>query len=153
MTKAEIIEAINSTIVANGQKGITAESLANILLEMVNATPEGGSGAGVPYVYLGSVNMETGELSQTAEQKAHNAEVFQLVKTSEVPPTIALNMSGYYEAILDVPIQSSVVSFNTILAPAGMFPGVEEEVVTLAITDGSFILYADGTITNMPEGE
>ena len=47
MTKNEIIEAINATIVTNGQKGITAESLANILLEMVNATPEGGSGAGV----------------------------------------------------------------------------------------------------------
>ena len=145
MTKNEIIEAINATIVTNGQKGITAESLANILLEMVNAT--------TPYVHIGSVNIETGEISQTAEQKAHNAEVFQFVKTSEVPPTIALNMSGYYEAILNVPIQSSVVSFDTILAPAGMFPGVEEEVVTLAITDGSFILYADGTITNMPEGE
>ena len=145
MTKNEIIEAINATIVTNGQKGITAESLANILLETGNAT--------TPYVQIGSVNIETGEISQTAEQKAHNAEVFQLVKTSEVPPTIALNMSGYYEAILDVPIQSSVVSFDTILAPAGMFPGVEEEVVNLAITDGSFILYADGTITNMPEGE
>lgn len=46
MTKQEIIEAINSTIVANGQKGITAESLNNILNEMVNATPEGGSGEG-----------------------------------------------------------------------------------------------------------
>lgn len=43
MTKQEILDAINSTIVANGQKGITAESLNNILNEMVNATPEGGS--------------------------------------------------------------------------------------------------------------
>lgn len=147
MTKNEIIEAINATIVTNGQKGITAESLANILLEMVYAC------AGVPHVHIGSVNIETGEISQTAEEKAHNAEVFQLVKASDVPPTIALDMSGYYEAILDVPLHFSVVSFDTILAPAGMFPGIEEEVVGLTITDGSFILYADGTITNLPEGE
>lgn len=46
MTKQEMLDAINSTIVANGQKGITAESLNNILNEMVNATPEGGSGGG-----------------------------------------------------------------------------------------------------------
>lgn len=43
MTKQEILDAINSTIIANGQKGITAESLNNILNEMVNATPEGSS--------------------------------------------------------------------------------------------------------------
>ena len=44
MTKNELIEAINATIVPNGQKAITAESLANLLMEMVNATPEGGNG-------------------------------------------------------------------------------------------------------------
>ena len=38
MTKNEIIEAINATIAPNNQKGITAESLANILIEMVNAS-------------------------------------------------------------------------------------------------------------------
>lgn len=153
MTKNEIIEAINATIVTNGQKGITAESLANILLEMVNATPEGGSGAGMPYVYMGSMNMENGELSQTAEQKAHNAEVFQLVKASEVLPAIILDTSGFYEAILGAPVQASLVSFDTILTPVGMIPGVEEEVVTLASIEATYILLADGTITNMPEGE
>lgn len=45
MTKNEIIEAINATIAPNNQKGITAESLANILIEMVNASGEGGAGA------------------------------------------------------------------------------------------------------------
>lgn len=43
MTKQEILEAIDSTIVANDKKAITAESLANILREMATATPEGGS--------------------------------------------------------------------------------------------------------------
>lgn len=152
MTKNEIIEAINATIVTNGQKGITAESLANILLEMVNATPE-GSGAGMPYVYLGSVNMETGELSQTAEQKAHNAEVFQLVKASEVIPPINIDMSDFYDAIIGAHIPASSVAIGVVFAIPGMIPGVEEEVLTLDNIDSGFILYADGTITNMPEGE
>lgn len=145
MTKNEIIEAINATIVTNGQKGITAESLANILLEMVNA--------GMPYVYMGSMNMETGELSQTAEQKAHNAEVFQLVKASEIPPTIALEMSGFYEAIAGVPMKASSVVMATILIPAGMIPGIEGEVVGLTTIDGGYILLADGTITLEPQIE
>lgn len=153
MTKNEIIEAINATIVTNGQKGITAESLANILLEMVNATPEGGSGAGVPYVYMGSMNMETGELSQTAEQKAHNAEVFQLVKASEIPPTINIDMSEFYEAVVGVLVKCSDVALETMLSPAGMVPGIEEEVVGLITMDAGYMLLADGTITNMPEGE
>lgn len=152
MTKNEIIEAINATIVTNGQKGITAEALANILLEMVNATPEGGSGAGIPYVYMGSGNRETGEISQTAEQKAHNAEVFQLVKASEVPPAIAVEMSGAYETIVGAHVQASAMTYAVIFAMPGLIPGVEEEVVALNLIEGGLILLADGTLTNMPEG-
>lgn len=45
MTKEELKEAIASTIVENGQKAITAESLANLLNEIVDAVGEsGGSG-------------------------------------------------------------------------------------------------------------
>lgn len=69
MTKKEIIEAINATIVPNNVKGITAESLANILIEMVNA--EGGSGDGalrviVPDTMVGSMIVDYGELSPTS---------------------------------------------------------------------------------------
>lgn len=152
MTQEEIIQAITETIVPNGQKGITAESLANILLEMVNGT-FGGSGAGVPYVYLGSGNTETGELSQTAEQKAHNAEVFQLVKASEVPPPITLDMSGVYGAMVGIQLKYSDMTLTTMLAPVGMVPGIEEEVVCLMTMDAGYMLLADGTITNIPEGE
>ena len=73
MTKNEIIEAINSVIVSNDQKGITAESLANILIEMVNATPEGGGGGGGGVMYI---EITLGEDELTAEQKAHNAAIY-----------------------------------------------------------------------------
>lgn len=153
MNKNEIIEAINATIVTNGQKGITAESLANILLEMVNATPE-GSGAGVPYVHIGSVNIETGEISQTAEQKAHNAEVFQLVKNSDVPPAIAVDFSGLYEADFGVSVKASNLACIVEYVQAGMLPEVTEDMINMITIDGDCIsLIADGTITLESTGE
>lgn len=98
MTKEEIIEAINSTIVANGQKGITAESLANILIEMASATPEGGSGgAGGEYLDMTKANpddLESEELSE--EAKAHNAEVYNKLLTAlngvAAIPMVSVNM-------------------------------------------------------------
>lgn len=46
MTKEELKEAIAYTIVENGQKGITATALANLLNEIVDAAGSGGSGGG-----------------------------------------------------------------------------------------------------------
>ena len=88
MTKAEIIEAINSTITANDEKAITAELLANILIEMVNATPEGGSG-GVLFLQIG----ETEDGSDlTDEQLANNVEVYN--KTAEMMGNIPVFLLG-----------------------------------------------------------
>lgn len=48
MAKQDILDAINATIVENGQKGITAQSLNNILTMMTeNAGEGGGSGDGL----------------------------------------------------------------------------------------------------------
>lgn len=44
MNRQELQTMIDSTIVPNKKKGITAESLRLVLSEMANATPEGGSG-------------------------------------------------------------------------------------------------------------
>ena len=46
MTKEELKEAIASTIVENGQKGITATALAALLNEIVDAAGSGGGGTG-----------------------------------------------------------------------------------------------------------
>lgn len=91
MTKAEIIEAINATIVPNKEKAITAELLANLLIEMANATPEGGgsdSGSGILTLILGDIG-DGSDL--TAEDKAHNAEVYNQYMTSATPlPVFAM---------------------------------------------------------------
>lgn len=91
MTKKEIIEAINATIVPNNVKGITAESLANILIEMVNA--EGGSGDGalrviVPDTMMGGMITEYGELSPTS-----------WVEIKEDSGDLGIDFSGYDEVV------------------------------------------------------
>lgn len=59
MAKQDVLDAINATIVENGQKGITAQSLNNVLTMMAeNAGEGGGSGDGalrimVPDTMLG----------------------------------------------------------------------------------------------------
>ena len=91
MTKKEIIEAINATIVPNNVKGITAESLANILIEMVNA--EGGSGDGalrviVPDTMMGGMITEYGELSPTS-----------WTHIKEASGTLGIDFSGYEKVV------------------------------------------------------
>lgn len=44
--KEELKEAIAATITENGQKGITGQSLANLLIDIVDAAGEGGGGGG-----------------------------------------------------------------------------------------------------------
>lgn len=98
--KEKLIEAINATIVPNDEKAITAESLANLLIEMVEAMGEGGSsagGAGVVF-YAGSINIETAETMQTAEQKAHNAEMFQIFANSPMGVPVSVNLNAALEA-------------------------------------------------------
>ena len=84
MTKAEILEAINATIRPNNQKGITAESLANILTEIVNASAESGGGSGgssgggsgyyIDLTLADPTNLDSMEV--TPEAMAHNAQLY-----------------------------------------------------------------------------
>lgn len=111
MTKAEILEAINATIAPNGVKGITAESLANILTEIVNATPEGGSGgAGGEYIDMTMANPDDFESNElTEEAKAHNAEVYNRLLTSlngvAAIPMVSVNLGtrgGMYASYVNL---------------------------------------------------
>lgn len=74
MAKQDVIDAINATIVENGTKGITADSLRNLLIMMTENAGEGGSGSGdgalriiVPETMLfGLTIAESGELSPSS---------------------------------------------------------------------------------------
>lgn len=72
MAKQDVLDAINATITPNNVKGITAESLNNVLTMMTENAGEGGSGDGalrviVPeLIVLGQMMVETGELSPSS---------------------------------------------------------------------------------------
>jgi hypothetical protein len=126
MNKQEIIEAIEATIVANGQKGITAESLANLLIEMVNATPEGGGNANYYTLSIG-FGLD-GSVPLTEEEKAHNAELYATLTaldpmdTINHPPVFVLGLPtywAYYEGQLQF-----LLSFTTNMNSEGMLMGV-----------------------------
>lgn len=108
MNKNEIIEAIQQTIVPNGKKGITAESLANLLMEMVNATPEGesgGSGSITFFCGLASDNIHeaTGMIiaDLTPEEREHNVKMFETFKTAQVKMPISGDLSRLYRQLIE----------------------------------------------------
>lgn len=151
MNKQDIIEAINSTIMPNGQKGITAEALANILIEMANASGSGGSG-GVT-VYLGMVDAETGAVTLTDEQKALNAEAFRQIK--EGNRLVIVDMSEFMSAEYGAQVGASAVAMGAVHFPpetAALFGMPDEFVAFSSEMFGDVTLLADGAIEiMMPE--
>lgn len=102
MNKTELIDAIQQVIVANDKKAITAESLANLLIEMVNATPEGGSGgSGQIVFYAGTPNEGMTVCVLTPEQKAHNAEMVQVIKDSPIALQASVDVTSLMLASMD----------------------------------------------------
>ena len=120
MNKQEIIEAINSTIVANGQKGITAESLANLLIEMASATPEGGSGGNGSLILYVPSSVETFgvDVSLTEEQQAHNAEVYakclECYNNNTSLPGILLDLSDIFATLMGATVKYNETPMMTV---------------------------------------
>lgn len=163
MTKNEIIEAINATIIPNGQKGITAESLANLLIEMVNATPEGGSssGSGQVVFYMGIQNEEATEFTLTQEQQAHNAEMFKIIKESPITPNASIDVSdtmsiGITGAGIDASGFKYILSayiLGYIPKPLAEMEGLPDEYIVMETNMGAFSVFPNGTITLYSNGE
>lgn len=99
MTIEEIKDLIDSTITENGKKFITGKALNLALNELVAAVEEAvanaGGGSATERIYY---NLDGTAL--TDEQKAHNASLFTLIKTSleadelVVPLAIFVNEAG-----------------------------------------------------------
>lgn len=136
MTKNEIIDAIQSIITPNDQKGITAESLANILIEMVNSTPSGGGNASFYTLCIGA--SFDGSEPLTEVEKAHNAELYatltSLDTTVDYPPVFCFGLPlfwAYYEGSL-----MFILSITIGMTTEGLLSGICYQI----------ILNSDGTI-------
>jgi len=140
MTKQEIINAINATIVANGQKGITAESLNNILTEMVNATPEGGSGGGdgllkvyIPDMYLSPLFAELG---------GFNMDNFIQIKAMLEESGLSLDMLDVYENVVNEYLDANALVYQTLVQKAQSKEGAAVLIdMSKAMSLGSLLMY------------
>ena len=158
MNRNELIEAIQQVITPNGQKGITAESLANLLIEMVNATPEGGSsgsGSGQVIICFGMPNEEFTEVTLTAEQQAHNAEMFKVIKESPIALIASLDISDFYASMAEMEgISASGCKYCmpcdglTAYAPKEMatLMGEKEELAYIDSMDSQIYIFSDGSL-------
>ena len=95
-------QCIDENIVPNGKKGITAQSLANTLHLMVD---EDG-GAGTMMIKIGTLVQGEGDILTTiltAEERAHNVEIFNAVKEAtangEAMPVITFDILSLYPDI------------------------------------------------------
>lgn len=99
MSKDTVHQCIDENIVSNGKRGITAQSLANTL----HLIADEGGGAGTMMVKMGTLvpggeDMVTTIL--TAEERAHNVEIFNAVKAAaangEAMPVITFDILALY---------------------------------------------------------
>lgn len=145
MTKSEIIEAINATIKPNGEKAITAESLANLLIEMVNATPEGGSGGGSGNVKTVYLPLEAG---LTSEEMAKNAELYNFAVAASTDRTL---WDGVIVTFLGIPIyiEANISNDGSNVSVSGTMTiavGYDPDKMTLMGMAVNFTLNPDGSV-------
>lgn len=151
MTKEEILQAIEETIVSNNQKAITAESLKLLLIEMLNSS---GSGSGSVIIYAGTAQYEGTELKGvilSEEEKSNNAEGFKIFKESKGGTSIVLNNTGWYSEMLNVPAESvktctivpTIIYVDSTSAATVGAPG---ECIMLMIENMEFMLLPTGDI-------
>lgn len=118
MNKQDVLDAINATIAPNNIKGITAESLNNVLTMMTENAGEGGSGEGalrviVPdMMMLGPETFIMGELSPASWE-----EMKSLLEQDGVDPS-------EYDAVVKASFEHNANVAQQILAKAKQGQGV-----------------------------
>lgn len=169
MAKQDVLDAINATIVENGQKGITAQSLNNILTMMTeNAGEGGGSGDGALRIMVPDFMMGIDELFIDAGE--FSPAIWEQIKTSAANPSVDLSLydpifSAYFAynaevyqsilkkieshegtfAILD-PSLSMEVSYKIMmdLQAPGVIEKIDVSLGQLALCAGMYMVPAEG---------
>lgn len=149
MNKTELINAIQQVITPNNQKAINAESLANLLIEMVEAM-----GKGQVVFYMGTPNDELEEFVLTPEEQAHNAEMVQIVKNSPIALCASVDITAL--AIADAAVEGldatgvkqNVVCNAVAYCPAHLMEaqGIGTNAGVIAISELPFFIAEDGSV-------
>jgi hypothetical protein len=147
MTKEELKNAISETIYSNGKKGISGDSLANLLNEIVDAAGEGSAG-GVENVFTLTLKQDlVNDGFLFSEPNEANALIRQ-----KIVENIANEVScTLYLGILQVGEGGAIIVVST---PVPMYGYMEGMVVLLpeGIGISECLLNEDGSFTTeMPE--
>lgn len=117
MAKQEVLDAINSTIVSNNIKGITADSLRNVLTLM---TENAGSGSGEGALRV----MIPESISETESEEVHfNLEYFETHEKPEMD-VIAPGLGDRMAAFLEEMFAYNAEAYAQILEKAQKFEGM-----------------------------
>lgn len=140
MTKEELKEAIASTIVENGQKGITAQSLANLLSEIVDAAGEGGGGGTLAFAVEMEINtgkMSSGPNEANAQVRQTLVEGLENATAYSVSVLRSIDLSGYGMGIV-----------RSVTYPTDY--GFMDGAITFVVVDGTeYAVYEDGSIVEV----
>lgn len=147
MNREELHTLIAQTVRPNNKKQINAESLANLFYEMVDATPEGGSGnaggSGALKVWI--EDAENG-IFITEEQKAENVATYNVLIEGEHVPVIVCSKYEMSEEGFSIS-QTTTHSVSYVTFKYGV-SGENTEAVMFFIGDdmeNGLTLYPDGT--------
>jgi hypothetical protein len=163
MTKEELKNAISETIYSNGKKGISGDSLANLLNEIVDAVGEGGAGSNILIFNL-RLDKETGMpiTTSSVENLQFRKTLIEGInnnKSYSVLVNICMDMSDdLKEAGISgkyIVTESGFASYIYINTPGTTLPGLPEgEVLILSITNAAdptvpteIVINSDGSIT------
>ena len=138
MNKQEVIDSINNVIVANDQKGITAESLARVLLDMLEVTPE-SSGGGMIFLKIG----EGSDLTEA--DKMYNATIYEQAQNGSLSGPLALYMDDIY--LISPFIANSEDKVEILFGFPDYFTGATNGYLQMVF---QLDLYADGSISVIP---
>ena len=143
MTIDEIKDLINSTITENGTKSITGKTLNLALNELVSAVEEVSANAGSRSERLyANIDMSSGQITVTEEQKALNAALYEKLKTAFESDELIPNVGFQVYAEVEGTAQGMAIpSFLAVeYSPS-------ENVIAFASFNGQFVLSSDGTVT------
>lgn len=123
MSKEELIEAINGTLISNEEKAITADALRNLLTDIVENSGGGGQGGGITFQTGIEIDENgSGVPVLTPEQIAHNKEQIDILKQlhdeGKPTPPIAIETIGIMEGMMQSQILMYI--FNVIWDMAGV---------------------------------
>ena len=164
MTKEELKNAISETIYSNGKKGISGDSLANLLIDIVDAAGEGGGSGSNVLVFNMKLDPETYEIITTPSDE--NLQFRQTLieginnnKSYGVLVNIYMDLSDILEYYGSsgkyIMVESGIASYLYINAPGTTLPDLpESEVLWLNIKNvddptvtTDIIINSDGSIT------